>query len=263
MGLDRIEAVFARHRAGDTTRPLLNVYFTAGYPSLDDTQTLLLALDGADVDLIELGLPYSDPLADGPTIQESSSRALRNGVTLARIFEDVAAVRDRTSTPIIAMGYYNQVLQYGAEAFLAKCVEVGIDGLILPDLPLEVYREELERSFERHGLGMSFLVTPRTLEARVRALDAATRGFLYVVSSSSTTGSKGGDRPPEEAYFARLAAYGLSSPRLIGFNISDASSLAATARSASGGIIGSAFIRALDADDVAGSAKRFVESVRA
>lgn len=246
----------------DTNRPLLNIYTTAGYPHKESTGELLVTVSDAGVDFIELGMPYSDPLADGDTIQASSSTALRNGITLKRIFEQVAEVRAKVKPPIILMGYYNQVLRYGQQAFLDDCVKSGVDGLILPDLPLDIYEAEFQADLEKRDLGISFLVTPRTPDDRIRKIDSLCRGFLYVVSSSSTTGSKAGGIDQQQAYFERLTKLELKAPRLIGFNIKDAESLHATTRHAAGGIIGSAFIRALDSSDVSGSATRFVEGLR-
>lgn len=281
--MDRIEAAFAKAStqvlpqgpygeplaplpetlvAGAPTHPLLNVYMTAGYPHLDSTTVLLRALSEAGVDFIEVGMPYSDPLADGETIQVSSTQALRNGITLAKIFDQIKSVRTEVEPPIILMGYYNQVTRYGRDRFLDDCTRAGVDGLILPDLPLDVYRHEFRAELERRELGISFLVTPRTPEARIREIDALCRGFLYVVSASSTTGSRAGVAETSDAYFERLNQMDLTSPRLIGFNLSDREGLARTTRWAAGGIIGSAFIRALDEGDVAGSAGRFVASLR-
>jgi len=259
MGLQKLNAPFSNSEGNS---PLLNIYVTAGYPHKESTRELLVTLSDAGVDFIELGMPYSDPLADGETIQASSSRALKNGITLTRIFGQVAEVRDRVKPPIILMGYYNQVLRYGQQAFLDDCVKSGVDGLILPDLPLDIYENEFADDLAQRDLGISFLVTPRTPDDRIRKIDALCRGFMYVVSSSSTTGSKAGGIDEQQAYFKRLAEMELSSPRLIGFNIKDKASLQATRQSAEGGIIGSAFIRALDEGDVAGSARRFVDSLR-
>ena len=259
-GLERLASAF--ERAQDARRPLLNVYTTAGYPRIESTGVVLRTLSEAGVDFIELGMPYSDPLADGETIQLSSARALANGLTLDRLFAQVAEVRADVRPPIILMGYVNQVLQYGRDRFLERCVEVGVDGLILPDLPLEAYERKYRAAIEAAGMGISFLVTPRTPPERVRRVDALCRGFLYVVSSSSTTGSSVAGIDGARDYLARLAAMDLRSPRLVGFNIRDAASLAATVPHARGGIIGSAFIRALDEDDVAGSARRFVAGLR-
>ena len=269
--MQRIRQAFAQRPP--LSAPLLNLYFTAGYPHRESTGELLRALGDADVDLIELGLPYSDPLADGETIQQSGARALANGITLDRIFAQVAEVRAFVPQPIIAMGYYNQVMRYGKERFLDACVSSGIDGVILPDLPLDIYREEFRDDLERRELGIAFLVTPRTPPERIREIDGLCRGFMYVVSSSSTTGTT--KAAPDsaagvaergessEAYFARLNSMDLRSPRLIGFNVSSAEQLRATTPYAAGGIIGSAFIKALDPDDPAGSAVRFVRQVRA
>ena len=259
MGLARLQAAFA---TTDRTEPLLNVYCTAGYPTRESTGVVMRALSEAGVDVIELGMPYSDPLADGETIQASSTQALRGGITLPRIFEQVAEVRASVDPPIVLMGYYNQVLRYGTEGFLDACVASGVDGLILPDLPLEIYEREFAAGLIARDLGISLLVTPRTPAERIRRIDRLTRGFLYVVSSSATTGSRAGTLQGQRAYFERLAGMGLSSPLLIGFNVATASDLAATAEFAAGGIIGSAFIRALDERDVASSARTFVEEVR-
>ena len=259
MGLARLQAAFAKT---DRTGPLLNVYCTAGYPERESTGVVMRALSDAGVDIIELGMPYSDPLADGETIQASSTRALRGGITLERIFEQVAEVREAIDPPIVLMGYTNQVLRYGTEAFLDACVASGVDGMILPDLPLEIYERELAGALIARDLGLSLLVTPRTPPERIRRIDRLNRGFLYVVSSSSTTGSKASALEEQRAYFERLASMQLDSPLLIGFNIATADDLAATTEFAEGGIIGSAFIRALRDDDVAGSARRFVSSVR-
>ena len=248
--------------SGAPTRPLLNIYVTAGYPHRDSTPLLLRTLSDAGVDFIELGMPYSDPLADGETIQASSTQAIRNGITLAQIFEQVALVRTEVAPPIILMGYYNQVTRYGRDRFLDDCTRAGVDGLILPDLPLDIYLREFREELERREIGISFLVTPRTPPERIRKIDALCRGFLYVVSASSTTGAADRAAESSEAYFARLNEMDLVSPRLIGFNLSDRAGLARTTRYAAGGIIGSAFIRALDAEDVEGSARRFVEGLR-
>ncbi len=254
---NRIEAAFAK-----TRRPLLNIYCTAGYPRAEDTQPMLRTLSDAGVDFIELGMPYSDPLADGEVIQQSGAQALRGGITLARIFEQVAGARPHVEPPIILMGYYNQVLRFGKTDFLDACVDSGVDALILPDLPLEVYEREFREDLERRDIGISFLVTPRTPDERIRRIDALCRGFLYVVSASSTTGSAERASEEQQTYFERLRALRLRSPLLIGFNISTPDSLARTARFAEGGIIGSAFIRSLDPARLAASARDFVEYVR-
>ena len=275
-GLNRIQAAFSRDSvAANTTgsaqatcggpgmvSPLLNIYFTAGYPYPGATTELLLAIDDAGVDFIELGLPYSDPLADGPVIQESAQQALKAGITLDMIFRQVAEMRAAVRAPIIAMGYYNQVLRYGTVKFLDACVRSGIDGLIIPDLPIEMYRRDFRDEFEKRNLGISFLVTPNTPAARIREIDALCRGFLYVVSSASTTGSSHLQAEKVREFLRRLSEMDLRSPRLVGFNIREKSDLDNLLPYAAGGIIGSAFIRALEAEDLTGTARRFISALR-
>ena len=241
---------------------LLNVYFTAGYPELDSTVTVIRSLAEAGVDLIEVGVPYSDPMADGETIQNSSMRALRNGMTLDVLFRQLTEARRHTQVPLVLMGYYNQVMQYGPERFCRTASEAGVDGLILPDLPVAEYEEEFRAIAERYDLQVTFLITPQTSEARIRRIGELSTGFIYVVSSSSITGKRGEITPEQKAYFARVAALDLPQPRLIGFGISDAQSFRTACAYANGAIIGSAFIRALAGqDDVAAATVRFVESV--
>ena len=195
--------------------------------------------------MIEIGLPFSDPLADGPTIQESSTAALKNGMNTALLFEQLKEVRQEIHLPLILMGYFNPVLQYGVEAFCQKCSEVGIDGLILPDLPLEIYEREYRDIMERHGLRMTFLITPQTSEERIRKIDAASDSFIYMVSSASTTGAREGFGPEQEAYFERIATMDLKNPQIVGFGISNAATFGQATRDAKGAIIGSAFIKHL------------------
>ena len=173
-------------------KKLLSIYFTAGYPNLNDTVTTIENLEKNGVDMIEIGLPFSDPLADGPTIQASSTQALHNGMTSTVLFDQLKDIRKTVSIPLILMGYFNPMLQYGVEAFCKKCQEVGIDGLIIPDLPVEVYHEEYKAIFERYGLLNVFLITPQTSESRIRYMDSISEGFIYMVSSASTTGSQSG-----------------------------------------------------------------------
>jgi tryptophan synthase alpha chain len=224
---------------------ILNVYFTAGYPKRDDTEGVITALEKAGVDLIELGMPYSDPLADGPTIQESGSKALENGMNLNLLFDQVKNARKNTEIPLILMGYYNQVMQYGDDKFFQKCAEVGVDGLILPDLPLPVYEEKYQKKLVDLGLKISFLITPQTPPERIRKIDKLTTGFVYVVSSYAITGSTTGITAEQVAYFERIEAMKLKNPRLIGFGISDKKTFDIACTHANGAIIGSAFIKAL------------------
>jgi len=240
---------------------LLSIYFTAGFPNLEDTVPVLRELEAAGADLVEIGLPFSDPLADGPTIQQSSTRALQNGMTTARLFEQLKDVRREVSLPLILMGYFNPVLQYGVEAFCRRCAEVGIDGLILPDLPLDIYEKEYRPLFEKYGLSMIFLISPQTSDARIRQIDAASESFIYMVSSASTTGVQDGFGRAQEAYFERIHAMGLQHPQLVGFGIGDAASFKTATRLAKGAIIGSAFIRMLNGKGVAGI-RDFVKKIR-
>ena len=243
---------------------VLNIYFTAGYPKLEDTVTILKALEKAGVDLIEIGMPYSDPIADGPVIQKSGEQALINGMSIKKLFAQLEGIRKEVSIPITLMGYVNPVLQYGMEAFLAKCGELGIDGLILPDLPMQEYLDLYKDSFEKNNVSNVFLVTPQTDEERLKWIDSNTNGFIYVVSTNSTTGneSKGKNTSEMQAYFERIKNSNLQSPTLIGFNIKDNASYSNACKYANGAIIGSAFIRALDENRLEESIEEFVKGIR-
>ena len=237
---------------------VLNIYFTAGYPALDSTVPVITSLSEAGADLIEIGMPYSDPMADGETIQLSSQRALKNGMTLKLLFEQIAAARRLTQVPLVLMGYYNQVMQYGAERFVQQAAAAGIDGLILPDLPAFEYQREFRQLAEATGLQVSFLITPQTADDRIREIAASSDGFLYVVSSSSITGGSAQISDRQRAYFDRIAALELPNPKLIGFGISDAATFRTACEYFNGAIIGSAFIRALE-----GQEERVGEATRA
>lgn len=224
---------------------LLSIYFTAGYPNLEDTVPIIHELEKAGVDMVEIGLPFSDPLADGPTIQESSTAALKNGMTTELLFEQLKDTRKTVSIPLIIMGYFNPVLQYGVEKFCKKCAEIGIDGLILPDLPLDVYKEEYESIYKKYGLINVFLITPQTSEKRIRAIDNTSDGFIYMVSSASTTGAKSGFGKEQMEYFDKIASLSLVNPQIVGFGISNSETFKAATKKARGAIIGSAFIKHL------------------
>ena len=239
--------------------PILNIYFTAGYPQLNDTVTILKELASSGADLIEIGMPYSDPLADGPTIQESSMIALANGLTLDTLFEQIIEARKSVDTPFILMGYVNQLIQYGIERFVKKCAEVGVDGLIIPDLPAEMYEERYQTLFEEHNIAFTFLVTPQTSDERIKKLDTLTSGFLYIVSSASITGAKSGIDEAQIAYFKRIEKL-VTSPKLIGFGISDNATFTTASSYADGAIIGSAFIKMLGKEGIDGI-ENFVKSV--
>lgn len=240
---------------------VLNVYVTAGYPQLDDTLKVMQALQANGADLIELGMPYSDPLADGPVIQQSSSIAIANGMTIATLFEQLKDMRSKVNVPVVLMGYMNPVLQYGFEKFCAAAADVGVDGLILPDLPEFEFETAYGAIIKKYGLDFIFLVTPETSEERIKKLDALSSGFLYAVSSSSTTG---GDKAfsPVQAYLQRLQSYGLKNPILVGFGVKDKASFEAASAYSNGAIIGSAFIKALEAqEDVTVATKDFLDQV--
>ena len=242
-------------------KKLLSIYFTAGFPRLDDTVTIIRELEKSGADMIEIGLPFSDPLADGPTIQESSTDALRNGMTTAKLFEQLEGIREEVTIPLIIMGYFNPMMQYGMEDFCKRCNELGIDGLIIPDLPLREYELEYKALFDKYNLDMVFLITPQTSEARIRQIDAASNSFIYMVSTASTTGAQSGFSQQTTAYFDRIAAMELNSECIVGFGISSADTFKAATRKAQGAIIGSAFIKMLREKGIAGIAD-FMKAIR-
>ncbi|PLK46227.1 tryptophan synthase subunit alpha [Emticicia sp. TH156] len=243
---------------------VLNLYFTAGYPTLNDTLPILEALQEAGADLAEIGMPYSDPVADGETIQQSNQIALDNGMSLKVLFEQLQNMRQKVQIPVILMGYINPVLQFGIENFCRKCQEVGVDGLILPDLPTEEYYEEYKPVFDKYGLLNIFLITPQTTEARIRRIDEISDGFIYMVSSASVTGKTSGISEVMEEYFNRVNAMNLKNPRLIGFGIKDHETFTKASEYAAGAIIGSQFIRVLQASsDIRRDVVKYVQSVKA
>lgn len=242
-------------------KKLLSIYFTAGYPALNDTAKIIQDLEKNGIDMIEIGLPFSDPLADGPTIQESSTAALKNGMTTEKLFEQLKDIRKTVSIPLIIMGYFNPMLQYGVEAFCAQCEAIGIDGLIMPDLPLAVYQDEYEAIFKKHGLLNIFLITPQTSDKRIEEIDAASEGFIYMVSSASVTGSSSGFGNVQTDYFERIAQMNLKNPQIVGFGIQDEQTFKAAVTRAKGAIIGSAFIKHLTAHG-ADTVSAFVKTIR-
>lgn len=254
---NRINKLFQEKKEG-----ILSVYFTAGYPNLEDTIPMIQELVKNGVDLIEIGMPFSDPVADGPVIQHSSLIALQNGMSIRKLFEQLKDIRQTVDIPLILMGYINPVLQYGVAAFCQKCKEIGIDGLIIPDLPMDVFEEEFKAIFETNNLHNIFLITPQTSEERLRKIDAVSTGFIYMVSSNSTTGAKASVSEFQQQYFERVNSFGLKNPRLIGFGISNAETFANACQYASGAIIGSAFVKTLDEDlPLTEKISRFIKSI--
>jgi len=238
--MDRINTIFSHKK-----KNILSVYFTAGYPGLNDTSMIITELARAGTDMIEIGIPFSDPVADGPVIQRSSEMALRNGMSLKLLFRQLKDIRDKTDIPLLLMGYFNPVLRFGVERFAEQCYKTGIDGTIIPDLPVEEYTAHYEKIFDRNNLLNIFLVTPQSTDERIKYLDEISRGFLYVVSSSSTTGSTKDFRKSGSEYFRKLDALNLKAPRLTGFGISDRDTFNEACLHSNGAIIGSAFIKVL------------------
>ncbi|OMP30202.1 tryptophan synthase subunit alpha [Mangrovimonas sp. DI 80] len=241
-------------------KKLLSIYFTAGFPNLEDTASIINELEQSGVDMIEIGLPFSDPLADGPTIQASSTQALKNGMTTEVLFQQLKNIRETVSIPLLLMGYFNPILQYGVKEFCEKCQEVGIDGLIIPDLPVDVYVADYQKMFEAHGLLNVFLITPQTSEERIKFIDSISNGFIYMVSSSSVTGSQEGFGEEQTNYFKRIAKMQLHNAQIVGFGISNKQTFSQASAYTKGAIIGSAFIKHLR-ENREGTIKDFVKTI--
>ncbi|MBG0859934.1 MAG: tryptophan synthase subunit alpha [Bacteroidales bacterium] len=239
--MNRIDKLFQSRKQN-----ILSIYFTAGFPVLVDTLRTIQELDKAGVDMIEIGMPFSDPVADGQVIQRSSEKALSNGMTIKLLFKQLASVRETTDLPLILMGYINPVLKFGMENFLHKCQETGIDGIIIPDLPVEEYQEPYEALFEKYNILNIFLISPQTPDERITYLDSISKGFLYMVSTAATTGTINNFDESQIAYFKKVNDLNLKTPRLIGFGISNNETFIQACNFANGAIIGSSFIRALD-----------------
>jgi tryptophan synthase alpha chain len=238
--MNRIKTLFRQKQ-----QDILSVYFTAGYPALNDTTAILAALQNQGADLVEIGIPFSDPMADGPVIQESSHKALANGMSIKLLFEQLTDIRKEIQLPLVMMGYLNPVMQFGFEAFCSECNRVGVDGMIIPDLPMSDYLEEYKSIADRYDLKFIFLITPETSEERIRIIDENTDGFIYMVSSAAVTGAQS-SFDNRLSYFDRINAMGLKNPRLIGFGVSNKATFDAVNQHASGAIVGSAFIKILE-----------------
>lgn len=254
--MNRIKKLFQEKK------DILSIYYTAGYPALGDTVAIAEALEQSGADLLEIGFPYSDPVADGPVIQESSKQALDNGMDLKLLFEQLKDLRARVSIPVLLMGYVNPVLQFGVENFCRACAEVGVDGCIVPDLPMVEYEELYQDVFAAHGLTNIFLVTPQTSDERIRKIDRLSNAFIYLLSSSATTGKNLQVGDTTEAYFSRIADLKLNNPTMIGFGISSKETFDKACKYASGAIIGTAFVKALDAADLTGSVRSFMQKFK-
>ncbi len=239
--MNRIDNLFHQKKNN-----ILSIYFTAGHPTLLSTADILTELEASGTDMIEIGMPFSDPLADGPVIQDSSAKALKNGMTIKGLFDQLTNIRQKVKTPLLLMGYINPVLQFGVEAFCKKCREVGVDGIILPDLPMDIYQESFKKYFEENDLRFIFLITPQTSDERILMIDSISNGFIYMVSSSSTTGAKGSIVSTQVAYFERVKALKLKNPLVIGFGISNRETFNRASSYANGAIIGSAFVKMLN-----------------
>jgi len=241
---------------------LLSIYFTAGYPDLTSTLDIAEAIEKAGADFMEIGFPYSDPLADGPVIQNSSQKALQNGMNLNILFEQLKELRKRVSIPVLLMGYVNPVLQYGVKNFCDSCAAVGVDGVIVPDLPMVEYEEFYKDYFINNNISNIFLVTPQTSDERIRKIDDLSNGFIYLLSSSSTTGKNLTVSDEADSYFSRIREMNLKNPTMIGFGISDQKSFNKAAEYTSGAIVGSAFVKFLDTENAMQRIPEFIKSIR-
>jgi tryptophan synthase alpha chain len=255
--MNRLNKLFASKKDN-----LLSIYFTAGYPELNTTVAIAEALEKAGVDFLEIGFPYSDPVADGPTIQHSSEKALENGMNLNQLFEELKDLRKRVNIPILLMGYFNPMVQYGIERFCKKAIEVGVDGVIVPDLPMYEYENLYSKYFIDNGLSNIFLVTPQTSEERIRKIDTLSNSFIYLLSSSSITGKNLEVSNAIEDYYKRIKAMQLKNPAIIGFGISNNETFAKACEYAQGAIVGSAFVKLLGTENYLERIPEFVKSIR-
>ncbi|MBL0309814.1 MAG: tryptophan synthase subunit alpha [Bacteroidetes bacterium] len=255
---NRIDTLFEKKKEG-----ILSVYFTAGYPNLEDTIPILQSLQNAGCDMVEIGMPFSDPLADGPVIQHSSTVALSNGMSIKKLLLQLKDFRKQIHLPVLLMGYMNPVVQYGIDKFCSDASAVGVDGLIIPDMPLDIYQDQYAALFKKYNLHQALLITPRTGEARIHEIEKSSGGFIYAVSSSSTTGSVSADKKKQQDYFERLKSLRLKKPVMIGFGIGNREQFQFACRYAQGGIIGTAFIKHIEQyPNLENSIPQFIQSIR-
>ena len=247
--MNRINQLFATKSSN-----ILSIYFCAGHPTLEGTADTIKTLEKQGVDMIEVGIPFSDPMADGPVIQDAATKALRNGMTLKKLFSQLEGIRDNVKMPLILMGYLNPIMQFGFEAFCQRCTEVGIDGVIIPDLPFKDYLEEYKPVADKYDIRIIMLITPETSDERIRFIDDNTDGFIYMVSSASTTGAQKEFGDQKQAYFSRIKSMNLQHPCMIGFGISNKQTLEAAQANAAGAIIGSKFVKLFEETQDAGKA---------
>lgn len=256
--MNRIDTLFEKEKKG-----VLSVYFTAGFPNLNDTVPVIQSLEKNGVKLIEIGIPFSDPMADGPVIQASGSKALQNGMSLKLLFQQLSTVRRSVQIPLVLMGYLNPIMQFGFDHFCAEAKRCGIDGVIIPDLPFEDYINEYKSIAESHGIYINMLITPETSEERIRLIDKHTGGFIYMVSTASVTGAKSAFGNENVAYFKRVNSMNLKNPRLIGFGISNKKTFDAACENASGSIIGSKFVSLLQSENTIEEAvEKLIEAIK-
>jgi tryptophan synthase alpha chain len=256
--MNRLQKLFSEKRNN-----ILSVYLTSGYPELNDTVTVIKSLANAGVDFIEVGLPFSDPVADGPTIQRSSEIALENGMSTHLLFEQIKDIRKEVEIPLLLMGYINPVIQYGVEKFCKEAAEIGIDGLILPDLPMQEYLDFYKATFEKYGLSNIFLITPQSSDERIRWIDDNSNGFIYMVATAGTTGARTGITEEQVKYFERIKSLNLKNVPIVGFGISDKGSYETACKYVGGTIIGSAFIKALENQgSLDERISKFIKSIR-
>lgn len=258
--MNRINELFSRKK-----HDILSLYFCAGTPTPDSTPQVIRTLEEKGIDMIEIGIPFSDPMADGPVIQQAATHALKNGMTLHKLFSQLKDIRKTTSIPLILMGYLNPIMQYGFESFCKSCRECGIDGMIIPDLPYKDYMEEYKPVSDKYDLRVIMLITPETSKERIRNIDRDTDGFIYMVSSAAITGAQKDFNEQKQAYFRRIEAMNLRNPRMIGFGISNKQTYEAAAAHAAGCIIGSKFVSLLEEEhgDAGKAADRLNEALKA